>query len=98
MIYLKVKFRAGKKKKNTRTGKFHSIHHGCDLCKERKNTSNEPTHQRPADYGLDQNWPMVCVCADHEQRMVFKILKGCKKKEKEKKRKRRGKKRRRRNR
>ena len=41
--------------------------------------------QRSAAYGLDPNWPMACVCADQEQRMVFKILKGCKKKEKEKK-------------
>ena len=32
-----------------------------------------------------KNWPIVCICADHEQRMVFKVLKGCKKKEKEKK-------------
>ena len=68
------------------------------ICAKKENTSNEPIHQRPADYGLDQNWPTVCVCADHEQRMVFKFLKGCKKKEKEKKRKRKGKKRRRRNR
>lgn len=32
-----------------------------------------------------KNWPIVCICADHEQRMFFKFLKGCKKEEKEKK-------------
>ena len=36
--------------------------------------------QRLAAYGLDQNWPMAYVCADQEQRTVFKILNGCKKK------------------
>lgn len=82
------------KKKETELGNFTQSIMDV-ICAKKENISNEPTHQRPADYGLDQNWPMVCVCADHEQRLVFKFLKGCKKKEKGKKRKRRGKKRRR---
>ena len=95
MIYWKVKFRAKKKKKKPELGNFtQSIMDVICAKKERIPAVNLHT-QRSADYGLDQNWPMACVCADQEQRMVFKILKGCKKKEKENKRKRRGKKRRR---
>ena len=52
-----------KKKKKTRTGKFHSIHHGCDLCKERKNTSSEPTHPEVGRLWLRSELAYgLCLC------------------------------------
>lgn len=76
--------------------KLHSIHFGCDVCKEiNRIAKSDPAHWM-RHTRLRAKLAMACVCTDCEQRIVFIFLKGCEKKEKGRKKKEKGQMRRRR--